>query len=105
MTHAATAHPGGGSDRTIADERHVSALEMLYIGRLVSCSIDYSFTPQKNFFFLHEKSQHRRFMPVVFSEMFITVYWVYVLMLLQRQLTELTKIAKTSTLSFIECLL
>ena len=53
-------HPGSGSDRTIASERQVMALVMLYIGRLVTCSIDYTFTPQTNFFFLHEKKQHKR---------------------------------------------
>ena len=38
-------HPGSGSDRTIASVRQVTALVMLYIGRLVTCGIDYSFTP------------------------------------------------------------
>ena len=37
-------HPGSGSDRTIASVRLVTALAMLYIGRLVTCGIDYSFT-------------------------------------------------------------
>ena len=37
-------HPGSGSDRTIASVRQVTALAMLYIGRLVTCGIDYSFT-------------------------------------------------------------
>ena len=49
-------HPGSGSDRTIASERQETALAMLYIGRLVTCGIDYSFTPQTNFLFLHEKN-------------------------------------------------
>ena len=31
------AHPGSGSDRTIASVRQVTALAMLYIGRLVTC--------------------------------------------------------------------
>ena len=56
-------HPGSGSDRTIASVRQVMALVMLYIGRLVICGIDYSFTPQSNFFFLHkitQKTQHMR---------------------------------------------
>ena len=38
-------HPGSESDRTIASVRQVTALAMLYIGRLVTCGIDYSFTP------------------------------------------------------------
>ena len=38
-------HPESGSDRTIASVRQVTALVMLYIGRLVTCGIDYSFTP------------------------------------------------------------
>ena len=38
-------HPGSGSDRTTASVRQVTALAMLYIGRLVTCDIDYSFTP------------------------------------------------------------
>ena len=37
-------HPGSGSDRTFASARQVTALAMLYIGRLVTCGIDYSFT-------------------------------------------------------------
>ena len=53
-------HPGSGSDRTIADERQVTALAMLYIGRLVTCGINYSFTHQTNFVFLHEKAKHYR---------------------------------------------
>ena len=53
-------HPGSGSDRTIASERKVTALAVLYIGRLVTCGIDYSFTPKTNLFFLHEKTQHQR---------------------------------------------
>ena len=55
-----SSHPGSGSDRTIASERPVTALAVLYIGRLVTCGIDYSFTPQTNFFFLHEKTKHMR---------------------------------------------
>ena len=38
-------HPGSGSDRTIASVRQVTALAMLYIGELVTCGIDHSFTP------------------------------------------------------------
>ena len=38
-------HPGSGSDRTTASVRQVTAHAMLYIGRLVACGIDYSFTP------------------------------------------------------------
>ena len=38
-------HPGSGSDQTIASVRQVTALAMLYIGRLDTCGIDYSFTP------------------------------------------------------------
>ena len=38
-------HPGSGSDRTIVSVRQVTALVMLYIGRLVTCGIDYPFTP------------------------------------------------------------
>ena len=41
---AAGSHPGSGSDRTIASVRQVTALAMLYIGQLVTCGIDYSFT-------------------------------------------------------------
>ena len=37
-------HPRSGSDRTIASVRQATALAMLYIGRLVTCGIDYSFT-------------------------------------------------------------
>ena len=37
-------------------------------------------------------------MPVEYHEMFITVYWVYFLMLLQIQLSKLTKPANTSSL-------
>ena len=37
--------PGSGSDRTIASVRQITALVMLHIGRLVTCDIDYSFTP------------------------------------------------------------
>ena len=40
-------------------ERQVTALAMLYIGRLVFCGIDYSFTPQTNFVFLHEKKKQQ----------------------------------------------
>ena len=43
--HCVYSHPGSGSDRTIASVRQVTALVMLYIGRLVTCGIDYSFTP------------------------------------------------------------
>ena len=32
-------HPGSGSDRTIVSVRQVTALAMLYIGRLVTCGI------------------------------------------------------------------
>ena len=39
-------------------------------------------------------------MPVESPEMFITVYWVKFLMLLQRQLSNLTKTANTSSLPF-----
>ena len=53
-------HPGSGSDRTIASVRQVTALAMLYIGRLVTCSIDHLFTPKTNFFFLHENNQRMR---------------------------------------------
>ena len=53
-------HLGSGSDRTIASVRQLTALAMLDIGRLVTCGIDYSFTPKTNFFFLHEKNQHMR---------------------------------------------
>ena len=53
-------HPGSGSDQTIASVRQVTAHAMLYIGRLVTCGIDYSFTRYTNFFFLHEKAQHMR---------------------------------------------
>ena len=52
-------HPGSGSDQTIANERQGTALAMLYIGWLVTCGINYSFTPQTNFFFLHEKPQYK----------------------------------------------
>ena len=38
-------HPGSGSDPTIASVRQVTALVSLYIGRLVTCGIDFSFTP------------------------------------------------------------
>ena len=38
-------HPGSGSDRTFASVRQVTALVIMYIGRLVTCGIDYSFTP------------------------------------------------------------
>ena len=41
-------------------ELQVTALAMLYIGRFVTCGIDYLFTPQTNIFFLHEKTQHKR---------------------------------------------
>ena len=53
-------HPGSGSDRTIASVRQVTALATLYIGRMVTCGIDYTFTPLTNFFFLHEIKQHMR---------------------------------------------
>ena len=53
-------HPGSGSDRTIANERQVTALAMLYIGRLVTCGIDYSFTPKTYFFSYTKKTQHKR---------------------------------------------
>ena len=53
-------HLGSGSDRTIVSELQVTALAMLYIGRFVTCGIDYLFTPQTNIFFLHEKTQHKR---------------------------------------------
>ena len=33
-------HPGSGSDRTTASVRQVTALAMLYIGRLVTCDIN-----------------------------------------------------------------
>ena len=36
-------HPGSGKDRTIASVRQVTAFAMLYIGRSVTCGIDYSF--------------------------------------------------------------
>ena len=39
-------------------------------------------------------------MAVEYHEMFITVYWVYFLMLLQRQLGKLTKPANISSLPF-----
>ena len=39
-------------------------------------------------------------MPVESPEMFITVYWVYFLILLQRQLSNLTKTANTNSLPF-----
>ena len=37
-------------------------------------------------------------MPVESPEMFINVYWVYFLMLLQRQLSNLTKTVNTNSL-------
>ena len=40
-------HPGSESDWTIASERQVTTLVMLYIGRLVTCGIGYSITPQQ----------------------------------------------------------
>ena len=42
-------------------------------------------------------------MPVEFPEMFITDYWVQLLMLLQRQLSNLTKM-QISTSYLLECL-
>ena len=45
MLNRLKSHPGSGSDRTIASVRQVAALVMLYIGWLVTCGIDYSFTP------------------------------------------------------------
>ena len=47
---------GSGCERTILSELQVTALAMLYIGQLVICGIDYSFTTQTNFFSLHEKA-------------------------------------------------
>ena len=41
-------HPGSGMDRTFASERQLTALAMLYIGRLITCGIDYLFTPKTN---------------------------------------------------------
>ena len=38
-----SSHSGSGSDRTIASVRLVTALAMLYIGRLVTCGIDCQF--------------------------------------------------------------
>ena len=60
LNNCRVSHPGSGSDQTIASVRQVLALAMLYIGRLVTCSIDCSFTPKTNFFFLHKKTQHMR---------------------------------------------
>ena len=45
MQYAQVTHPGSGSDWTIASVRQVTALVMLYIGGLVTCGVDYSFTP------------------------------------------------------------
>ena len=43
-------------------------------------------------------------MPVIASDIFIAVYWVYSLMLPHRQLSDLSKTAKNSSISFIKCL-
>ena len=37
IIHPLVSHPGSGSDRTIASERHSTALATLYIGGSVTC--------------------------------------------------------------------
>ena len=38
LLYSQTSHPGSGCDRTIASERHSTALATLYIGGSVTCS-------------------------------------------------------------------
>ena len=61
-------------------ERQVTALAMLYIGRLVTCGIGYLFTPQTNFYFLHKKSSMSVFLVKKVSYMYVLLSeWIEML--------------------------
>ena len=71
---------GSGCERTILSELQVTALAMLYIGQLVTCGIDFSFTTQTNFFFLHEKTTTEARLIGLAGKLQVSYMFIYVLL-------------------------